>query len=387
MTRREFTIGPEFNLPKVIAEAEKLAARAVTKGLSGGYTVTTKQQIRPGINGGQPQSVTVVIIAGEPVKYNGWAFVAKVEYVNGSPVVTGSPWYEGPQVDRSTLRPNACDHCGISIARKKTIVVEDEAGQRKQVGTSCVKDFLGAEVTGAWYSEKDPFDALESYAGSGGVPMENLLSTLAQAACVIRQSGWIPGWKSETDQTTAQTVRLLKGWGSAKYAAETRAQYGDPTDADKAVAERAIAWGQSMEGDSDYAANVRAVFAGGDWIDPKFIGLAVSVPAMMLKAEGRAADAAKAAETPITDTLYAPEGARVEVTDAEVTEVYGFATQWGFTRIVYLIGDGHRFKWMTSTDPGLSIGEKVSFKATVKGLDEYDGKVSTQVLRVKAVAA
>jgi arylsulfatase A-like enzyme len=54
-------------------------------------------------------------------------------------VVTGSPYYEGPQVDRSTLSPNACDHCGIKTRRTKTVIVERD-GERKQVG--CAEDIL-----------------------------------------------------------------------------------------------------------------------------------------------------------------------------------------------------------------------------------------------------
>lgn len=395
MTRREYTVGPEFNLTKVVATAEKLAARAAKKGLSGGYTVTTETTVTriadtsspfyvegSAFNPTKPATVTTVVIEGEPVKYDGWAFVASVEFLNDLPVVTGSPWYEGEQVDRSALKPGYCDHCQTTRRRNKTIVVENEAGERKQVGTSCVKDFLGQEVTGAWYSEKDPFAELDGYRGSGGVPMESLPETLAQAACVIRQTGWVPGWKSDFQQTTAQVVRLLKGWGSDKYVRETRAQYGDPTDADYETAERALTWGRTMEGDSDYAANVRAVFATEDgWIEPKYIGLTVSVPAMMLKAEGELA--AKEAAPQVTEALYAEPKTKIEIADAVVTDVIGFDSDYGSGQIIVIVGQGYRFKWMTSSYPGLQVGDRINFKATVKGRDDYNGKVSTTVLRVK----
>lgn len=385
MTRREYLIGPEFDLPKVIAQAEKLAARAQKKGLSGGYKISYETRILPS-DDGQPKQAQFLIIDGEPIRYSGWQFVAKCEYVNGQPVVSGSSWYDGPQVDRSALRPNACDHCGISIARKHTIIVENEAGDRKQVGTSCVADFLGAEVKGSWYSDRDPFDELDGYRGSGCVSLESLSQTLAQAASVIRQSGWVPGWKADYEQTTAQVVRLLKGWGSAQYVKEIQAQYGDPTDDDYAVAGRALQWGKNIEGDSDYAANVRAIFAtDDDWFDPKFIGIVVSVPAMMLKAEGELAAKEKAPD--IIEEVFAEPKTKIEVADAVVTDVIGFDSQWGSGQIIVIVGQGYRFKWTTSSYPGLNVGDVIDFKASVKGKDEYNGKVSTQVLRVKFAAA
>jgi hypothetical protein len=387
MTTREYQIGWEFNLPKVIETANKLAARATKKGLSGGYQITTRTQTKANASTGQMEETTYVVITGEPVKYDGWSFVAKVEYVNGQPVVTGSPWYSGQQVDRTALRANACDHCGIGIARKYSIVVEDEAGSRKQVGSSCVKDFLGAEVNGSWFSDKDPFDALVGYAGSG-ISMESLTVTLAQAATAIRVAGFVPTYKSDYQQTTAQVVRLLKGLGSQEYVAVIRAEFGPVTPEDSEMAARAREFGRTMEGDSDYAMNVRAVFdSDEDWINPKFIGLAASVIGVMLREDGKKTEA----KADIADEVFAADKTKITISDATVTGVYGYDSQWGSGQIIVLVGRGYRFKWNTSTSPGLEVGDVIDFAATVKGRDEYNGQVSTAVVRLKvtkeAVAA
>lgn len=392
MTTKRFTVGPEFNLHKVITEAEKLAARAVKKGLSGGYTVTTETETvevpdkssplyveGSTFNPTKPGTITYVVIEGEPVKYNGWAFVAKIEYVNGQPIVTGSPWYEGPAVDRSALQAGYCDHCKTSRARAKTIVVENESGERKQVGSSCVKDFLGSEVNGHWFSDKDPFDALDGYAGSGAVSLENLSYSLAQAACVIRQSGFVPAWKT-FEQSTVSVVRLLKGIGTAKYVDEARKQYGLPTAEDEATAARALEYGKTLAGDSEYALNVKAVFAA-DWFDPKYLGLVVSVVGVLVRDEGTARE--KAAAATIIEEQYAPDKTKIEITDATVARIIPVETQWGSSDIVILIGAEHRFKWFTSSTHWLAEGDRIDFKATVKGIDEYNGQTSTTLLRLK----
>jgi hypothetical protein len=246
-----------------------------------------------------------------------------------------------------------------------------------------MKDFLGQEVNGAWYSDKDPFEALDGYVGSGSVALENIAYTLAQAACVIRQSGFVPAWKREYKQPTAGDVRLLKGMGSAIGVAEARKQYGKPTDEDFATAARALEFGKTIEGDSDYAANVRAIFSS-DYADSKYIGLIVSVAGVLLKEEGKQQEAEA---EPVTEALYAEPKTKIEISGATIQRIIPVQTVYGSSEIIVLTGAGYRFKWFTSAAPAsLEVGSVIDFKATVKGEDIWNGEVSTSVVRLKVVA-
>lgn len=381
-TSRKYKIGSDFNLAKVQAKAKSLADRAVKKGLSGGYELSFEyEEIK---SDESIELVTWLVISGEPIKYSGWSFVAVVEYENDQAVVNGSPWYEGAQVDRSALKDGYCDSCQIVRYRGKTIIVENEAGERKQVGTSCVKDFLGAEVNGSWYSDKDPFAELDKFGGSGK-GLYSIKSVLTAAAQVVRVNGAYVGKYSDSASTKSEAMDLL-GLGSLKAVDAAKAKYGSATEEDAEKAAEFIEFAKALEGDSDWAYNVRAVFAG-EYIEFKRFGLVISVVGAKAKAEGKAAEEAAAEKIEITEALYAEAGAKVDIADAVVTFITGFETQWGFTQVIYLVGEGYRFKWMTSSYSDLKEGDKVAFKATVKGLDEYNGKISTQVLRVKAVAA
>ena len=51
MTRREIKIDPALNVWAVQEKAEKIAARAIKKGLSGGYTVEIETRIEEGPKG------------------------------------------------------------------------------------------------------------------------------------------------------------------------------------------------------------------------------------------------------------------------------------------------------------------------------------------------
>jgi hypothetical protein len=379
-TSRKYRIGSDFNLAKVQVKAQALAARAVKKGLSGGYELSFETEEIKTPEGAE--LVTWLVVSGEPVKYSGWSFVAVAEYENGQVVVSGSPWYEGEQVDRSALKEGYCDACQVSRYRGKTIIVENEAGERKQVGSSCVKDFLGAEVNGSWYSDQDPFAELEKFGGSGK-SLYSIAAVLTAAAQVVRINGAFVGAYSDSASTKSEVIDLI-GIGSLPAVKAAQAKFGSATEQDAQAAAEIIEFAKALEGDSDWVANVQAVFAG-QWIEFKRFGLVISVIGAKAKAEGQVAE--KAAAIEITEALYAEAGAKVDLAEAVVTFITGFETQWGFTQVIYLVAEGYRFKWMTSSYSDLKEGDKVSFKATVKGLDEYQGKISTQVLRVKTVAA
>ena len=397
MTERRLEISPDLNVARTLDRARTLAARAVKKGLSGGYTVRIEDgEPRPEYKvdnfgfrkpTGRMETPRYLIIDGTPVAFNGWNFVAIAEWENGLPIVNGSPDYEGPQVDRDALVEGYCDYCKTARRRSKVVIVENEAGERRAVGTSCVKDFLGAEVTASWYSGKDAFEEFGGYTGGGRFD-DPLEWTLTLAATVIRQAGFVPA-SSYDKQPTRADVNALLGYASLKMIAEVEEKYGEPTDEDRQVAKDALEFGRTMEGESDYALNVRAVFASDGPLGPvyeaKRLGLVVSVVGVMLKQRGELAERKVKAnfEDGIIEALYAEAGTKVEFAEAFVGRIFTFETQWGWSRAITFYAGGYRFKWLTSAGPDLDEGDRVSIKGTVKGLDEYDGKTSTALLRVK----
>jgi hypothetical protein len=382
MATREYEISG-LDLGRTLSKAQTLSARAVKKGLSGGFTLSTRSEFTTDQYGVRSER-TFLVVEGESPCFEGWTFVAKVEYVNGDPVVTGSPYYEGPAVDRSTLRADACDYCGINTRRTKTVVVENEDGERKQVGTTCLKDFLGSDFSVAWVA--DPFKVFEDSPGCGGGPRSMFVDyVLSLAACVIRQAGFVPASSFDPPPTRSQ-VALLLGMGSYKDLLAAKEKYVAVTDADKATAAEALDFGKAMTGDSDYVLNLQAVLKE-PMFDEKYLGLVVSLVGVYLRSKGEEAQR-KAEAVAVTEALYAEPKTKVDFDQATVGRIVGFETQWGYSEVIIFVADGYRFKWMTSAAPEfLEEGMTVSLKGTVKGLDEYQGQVSTQLLRCKVAAA
>ena len=209
MTRREIKIDPQLNVAATKDRAEKLAARAIKKGLAGGYTVDIETRIEEGPKG--PVEVRYLVIEGAPAQINGYTFVAAVEWIGDQPVVTGSPYYEGEPVDRSAIVKGGCDHCGVNRQRKSVVIVENAKGERKQVGKSCVKDYLGNTLALSWFKDSgDVFEEFEGYSGFGS-PLEQVIEVLAVAACVVRTRGWVSRTNAPIIDKTA-TADLVDFW-------------------------------------------------------------------------------------------------------------------------------------------------------------------------------
>jgi hypothetical protein len=107
-----------------------------------------------------PIEYTPVTISIDIVKIEGWNFRAVIECVthkDGKPENVIS----GPQAERFAEyrdATNKCDHCGINRYRKQTYILEHDDGNLKQVGSTCLKDYLGVDpqkaIAGFQYSKQ-----------------------------------------------------------------------------------------------------------------------------------------------------------------------------------------------------------------------------------------
>lgn len=381
MTRYEYKLNPALDVATTLAKAQRLADRATKKGLSGGYTVTTETRQETTEQG--VFEATYLVVEGSPAKYNGYTFVASVEWVNGSPVVTGSPYYEGEPVDRSALVKGACDHCGVNRTRRSVVVVETESGERKQVGKSCVKDYLGNSLAVSWFAPADPFEEFDGYGGYG-TPLESTLYILTVAASVVRQRGWVSRGNAEYlgKTATADLVALYNDPAPRSdhdVALQRELRNGFDAEVDGAAALAALEFGKALEPTSDWAQNLQAVIAS-EWFNPKYTALVVSLAGVYAKSLQKQALEAE----PVVEEPYGKVGDKVTLT-LKVVSSSAFDTQYGLTYANTFTADGHRFKWLTRY--GFEPGETVTLKGTIKKFDEWNDKVFTVLTRCKEVAA
>ena len=385
MTRREIKIDPQLNVAATKDKAEKLAARAIKKGLAGGYTVDIETRIEEGPEG--PVEVRYLVIEGAPARVEGFTFVALVEWIGDQSVVTGSPYYEGQPVDRSTIVKGGCDHCGVNRQRKSVIIVENAEGERKQVGKSCVKDYLGNALALSWFkSAGDVFEEFEGYTGFGS-PLEQVSEILSIAACVVRTRGWVSRTNASILDKTA-TADLVDFWlGPApskqeEYYEWVKLREGYDITIDQPAAQAALEFAKTLPDTSDWALNLKAVVSQDYFNTQKHLGLVVSLAGVHARSLQKQAEEAA---DPVVEEPYGTVGEKITV-EVKVVSSTAFETDYGLTFANTFTGDGHRFKWLTGTR-SFEEGETFTLKGTIKKYDEWNDKVFTVLTRCKVVAA
>lgn len=384
--KREIPIAAHFHAHQVAADAERIATRAAKKGLLGGWTVTleTRYEMRNGINVEQPY----LILEGEPARYNGWRYLATAEWINGALLLTARNDDDAEAGRGYKPTEGRCDHCHQKRARSRIVLVQHEDGAIRQVGTTCLKDFLGHEIGTGWHSPTDPLDELEQYAGVGQ-PAYRVRHILTLALAV---TGLMKGYRNvHLPPSTADMVRT-----ALRYRAGVRdAQMFDETVAPPATFAARCAEAEAnvpalidlIRGLSPgpWADNLKALVSDGPdgWVADRHLNLLISASAAWVREQEKAA-AAAAAPT-VTEARYAENKTRIEMPEATITAVRGFDTQWGFTNVYVWLHDGHRFEWLTSVDLPLEVGDTVAIKGTVKGVNEFNGQISTVMTRCKVL--
>jgi len=138
----------------------------------------------------------VVLTGIRTVKLGGWTFLATLDHELGedNTVIRMVPGNDGALPTEYRHRGNYCDHCRRAQARKQTFVVRHEDGRLHQVGSTCIKDFLGndavkclAEVELAGLAA----GYLDEGEGHGRATSWDLTEYLAWVCKEIRENGFV----------------------------------------------------------------------------------------------------------------------------------------------------------------------------------------------------
>lgn len=147
-------------------------------------------------------SYRIVSVAGDRPKLNGWKFVGTLQNLHDDAgkslmILRNVPGEVIPAKYRDAEQ--WCDHCKTRRYRNDTYVVVHEDGRSAQVGSDCLKDFLGhqsPEQVARFCEYLMELDALlgSEEGGSGGGGGDGALYlpyVLALAAARVRVKGWM----------------------------------------------------------------------------------------------------------------------------------------------------------------------------------------------------
>ena len=353
-----------------------------------------------------------VEIVGESPVVSGWSLAAVVEVsVSGERMLKTVPGVgEIPESFRSGSF--YCEHCQTDRYRKEVFVLRSEAGEFKQVGRNCLKDFLGhhspeqmlsyAEFLFSVAEELDESE-LDGYGGSGGrVLTFSPINWLAWTAVIIRKIGWVSAAVSNSWDGKASTRSIVLEILGPKFnkeqanaVAEFIAKYElDPNDKDTELAMKALEWAKAMPtaGVGDYLYNI-GVVARGDYLTYKELGLATSIiPAYLKHVEKEEVNRQEFAKRSLKPLVHVGTvGKREQFNNLRVMKIQAFDGAFGVTSLIKFRdedGTGNHILWWASGNSPKWLEDAhqdktlVNIVATVKKHEEYKDTPQTVVSRV-----
>lgn len=324
-----------------------------------------------------------VQVEGASPKFNGWSFIARIDHLpSGDNVVNAIP---GVEIDiRYRTLGNVCEHCNINRFRKSSFVVRHEHGEEKQVGSACLKDFLGHGSPEAVASFCEGIFALvrevrERDFLNGGDRMFSVESVLNLTMGVVRAYGWLSATNARENGgvSTAQTVRDCL-FDDKRYK-QVEKDMGEITPEEKIFAGQALAWIRAYQGEmSDYIYNLHTVCKGSA-VDVKHISLVCSLIAVYKReVEKNLVQAVK-----IPSQWIGQVKERVTIKNARVTYYSPIETHYGTCHVYHFLAGNDRLTYFASKNMSVNENEVVNIVATIKKLDEYKGQKQTVITRAK----
>ena len=385
-----------FNIPacnldvleKKMAKLNKKAKKAGT----GEITLTKISETVEKNDNGSADVFFQIAIEGETPKIAGWTFLARLDH-NTDPTGNSNFVYvmPGQSLDDKYRTAGAdCEHCGYKRTRRNTYILrKDETGDLKQVGHTCVQDFIGidpakvaAQAERIVQMMKSAKDAEEK--GTLGVPNDRryiqIDRYLAFVAKSIRERGWVSGKQAYEEMGVSTANHALKSMFNDFV---TVNQVTTEEDDEKAA--NALAYAATLDRSaSDYNHNVVTMVNTG-YIDWKATGLAASI--VRIYDNYLEKQALNSANADLTDSEFVGEiGKRINGR----VKVIGVKHNVGFydsTLVRMLtVNGGDLLVTFSSGKFSPNVGDEIEIRGTVKKHDTFKNVKQTIVSRVQEVA-
>lgn len=386
------------NPPVWFLSAEELAAtraklatiigRAARKGFTGSIDLVAVAATRTQpVSGGFPVTVHgfAVTISGEAPRYAGWRFVASVDAVDGGTILRYPPGRDAAFRNTDVVAGH-CDHCHTRRARRRTMLLaHDDTGQLLQVGTSCLKDFLGHHLSPVFLAADDVRAELGK--GLSATPTAwDLTSVLTYAWAAVQALGWTPASASEPGRTpTRDVVRqvLTQQRAADRLLVELAPHLAEGRRLAPRIIDTLVT---GLSGESGYEANLTAVLRG-EAVDARHLGLAVSaIAAHQRLLEQRQADTAHQDAVAAADHVGVV-GDKITLTGTvhNLIRVDGY-TYHSPDSILLILDCGTAVAKMTTAASWayqVKVGDPLTVTGTVKAHSVWNGVKQTVLTRPK----
>ena len=381
----------EMVLPQLNKKIEKLIKIANKLGLAAPTIKILSEEIIMNPKTKLGEKWLTVQISGQAPNINGWEFVAKIEHHDEANIVS-SPNKQAMPIEYHTIDAN-CEHCGHDRRRNNTYILKNqENGELKQVGSTCLRDFTGhpnPEVIANYFerlSQLDPGVIIElNEANTGPIDPTSRnskyyidpLEYLANVAAVIRNFGWVSKTQAyeSMDSITPTAPLALDNMFPTQYTKPIAV-----TSEDYTLAQEALDWIHSQD-EEFYAQNnyLHNLWAASQLsaIGYSHIGLMAS----LINAYKKESEAQKKKSVVQLPSNYVGAVGDRQEFILTVDNVKQFPSQYQYNSFVYLNNmrdnQGNIIIWWGSKE--LDEGATYSMTATIKEHKEYNGVPQTVI--------
>ena len=354
----------------------------------------------------ESREFVTVTVSGITPKIAGYRFIGTLQSKDSVNIFRPVPGESIPEGFRFCI--GLCNHCNTNRYRRDTYIVQHESGVCKQVGSACIKDFLGSispegiasyleAIAGFVSSLGGDSDSDGEYYGYRGKPTTvETMEYLQWVSCAIRQTGWVSRKTacSFYDQTTATcdvAMEAMTGVKTATYNPREFWFHGnmvllEPEDSDVTRAESALTWIRNMEpttySGNEYLSNLY-YSCRADYMELRESGLIASLISAYTRYMEKELE--KQQVSAVTSVHQGAIGKRETFAGLLVTGVHEWSGDYGVSYL-YLMTDtaGNRFKWKSSNGI-LTQGETYTLMASVKDHEDYKWVAYTVITRCKVV--
>lgn len=419
---------PEQKISSLLDKFNTLARRAAKNGLAVPRCDVTKDTRIDRVNLDMPDDfktglyyrpkaldikMVKVEIEGRMPVFNGWKFLASIEH-NTSRIddrflkenqprnyINATAWLDDREIQviesqREFLQdcPANCEHCDLPRNRNQTFLLENtETQEQKQVGSSCIDDFLGHDSLkkALWFFELDDIlhhNHLNDYvnnvflSSSGQYPIPTEL-VVAMASLQIDAEGFVSRGDSNNMDVPSTSDRV-------------RNAFSNPTDMHKSLIDAYV--NDQPHKQLDKAREVREFYLSLDSSGKQFIQSAKTLLAsdfvnlrqgsnigvLSFLPEGHRKELAK--KTEIANTLNEHFGAEKQrgALKLKAVNIYeNYLAKFPYALYTLKDDDGRTFTWKTSSAlDAFDKGKTYTMKASIKDHDVYKGVKQTVLTRV-----
>jgi cytochrome c556 len=401
-TDSEFSITIASNrMDEAVKRIDSANRKLERNGIEGRFEYTVDRHVETDKNGVSVEFSTINL--NKPsIGLDGWDFEAVHQFSANGGVIS----YYGADADEETkdstdeVKPT-CDQCGSNRHREKVYWVKNKEGERKQVGSGCLKAFFGVKPEGLW--------ALSDDLGLGKLGDKESAFLDSSARVYDARDLIIAGLNASENGETFLSRSAAYG-GQTPTADKVMSDFNGlkatTTQEVSDMADEILAYAKTLDPQrNSYVSNLKEALGGNlvneaVYVKRRDIPLAVSVISSWKNAqtfgarnasfaEARAArEALKASEK---KSYIAPPGEKIQNIPAKVEKIAGFETDYGYqsgwsNMVVLRSEDGHIMKWTTAKDIDFKEGDSVMVNsATVKDNTIYGEDTYQTVIKLAKI--